>query len=141
MRLGQDEKTESKMASIYTTRTAPARLRPGPSGLPREKVTEIQRSRMLAAAVEAVEELGYARMTVAQVIGRAKVSRKTFYDVFADREDCFLAAFNQAIAHGGALVRDAYAQKRGWREGIRSGLESLLIFLDDEPGLDRKSVV
>ena len=61
---------QEQMASI-TTRTAPSRLRPGPSGLPREKVTEIQRGRMLAAAVEAVEELGYARMTVAQVIGRA----------------------------------------------------------------------
>jgi AcrR family transcriptional regulator len=129
------------MASIYTTDTAPSRLRPGPSGLPREKVTEIQRSRMLAAAVETVEELGYARMTVAQVIGRAKVSRKTFYDVFADREDCFLAAFNQAIAHGRALVRDAYAQKPRWHEGIRAGLERSLIFLDDEPGLAKVCVV
>jgi AcrR family transcriptional regulator len=129
------------MASIYTTRTAPSRLRPGPNGLPREKVTEIQRTRMLAAAVEAVEELGYARMTVAQVISRAKVSRKTFYDVFADREDCFLAAFDQAITHGGALVREAYTRAPGWREGIRSGLERMLIFLDDEPGLARVCVV
>ena len=129
------------MASIYTTPTAPSRLRPGPSGLPREKVTEIQRSRMLAAAVEAVEELGYARMTVAQVIGRAKVSRKTFYDVFVDREDCFLAAFNQSVAHAGALVREAYVQQAGWREGIRAGLERLLIVLDDEPGLAKVCVV
>src|ERR1700690_839520 len=110
--------SHTAMASVYKTRTATQRLRPGPSGLPRVQVTEIQRSRMLAAAVEAVEEVGYARMTVAQVIGRAKVSRKTFYDVFADRDDCFLAAFDHAIAQGSALVREAYAQESGWRDGI-----------------------
>ncbi len=129
------------MAPLYKTRAATPRLRPGPSGLPRVQVTEIQRNRMLAAAIEAVEEVGYARMTVAQVIGRAKVSRKTFYDVFADREDCFLAAFDQAIAHGRALVVEAYAQEPGWREGIRSGLTRLLVLLDDEPAVAKVCVI
>ena len=129
------------MASVYTTRTATPRLRPGPSGLPRGQVTEIQRSRMLAAAVEAVEEVGYARMTVAQVIGRARVSRKTFYDVFADREDCFLAAFDQAIDQAGALAKEAYEQESGWRDGIRAGLARLLMLMDDEPGLAKLCVV
>ncbi len=96
---------------------------------------------MLAAAVEAVEEVGYARMTVAEVIGRARVSRKTFYDVFADREDCFLAAFNQAIDSGGTLVKAAYEHEPGWREGIRSGLARLLLLLDEEPGLAKVCVV
>ena len=96
------------MAFVQETRNATSRLRSRSSGLPRGRVTEIQRSRMLAAALEAVEEVGYARMTVAQVIGRAKVSRKTFYDVFADREDCFLAALEQAVSQVGKLVREAY---------------------------------
>ena len=122
------------MASTYRARSAP-RLRPGPGGLPRGQVTAIQRDRMLAAAVDTVEDVGYARMTVAQVIGRARVSRKTFYDVFADREDCFLAAFDQAIAHGSALAKAAYEQEQGWREGIRSGLARVLRLIDDEPGL------
>src|SRR3984885_16315801 len=114
------------MTVMYKSRTAGPRLRPGPGGLPRGQVTEIQRSRMLAAALETVEEVGYARMTVAQVIGRAKVSRKTFYDVFADREDCFVAAFDQAVAHGRAMVVEAYTQQPGWRDGIRAGLDRLL---------------
>jgi AcrR family transcriptional regulator len=88
---------------------------------------------MLAAALEAVEEVGYARMTVAQVIGRAKVSRKTFYDVFTDREDCFLAALDQAVAQVGKLVRGAYEREPVWRDGIRAGLAELLVFLDEEP--------
>lgn len=129
------------MASIDKTRAATPRLRPGPNGLPRGQVTEIQRSRMLTAAVQAVEEVGYARMTVAQVIGRAKVSRKTFYDVFIDREDCFLAAFDQAIEQARTLVVDAYALESGWREGMRAGLARLLMLMDAEPGLARLCVV
>jgi len=104
-------------------------------------VTEIQRSRLLAAAVETVDEAGYARMTVAQVISRARVSRKTFYDVFTDREDCFLAAFEQAISQAGAVMSEAYEREPGWRDGIRSSLTALLVFLDDEPRLARLCVV
>jgi AcrR family transcriptional regulator len=129
------------MASIDQTGRGTPRLRPGPNGLPRGQVTEIQRSRMLAAAVEAVEEVGYARMTVAQVIGRAKVSRKTFYDVFSDREDCFLAAFDRAIGQVSVLAQDAYEQEQGWRDGVRASLMRLLMFLDDEPGLAKLCVV
>src|SRR5580700_272551 len=129
------------MASIDQTGRGTPRLRPGPNGLPRGQVTEIQRSRMLAAAVEAVEEVGYARMTVAQVIGRAKVSRKTFYDVFADREDCFLAAFEQALDQARQIAEDAYAGESGWRDGIRMALARLLNFMDEEPGLTKLCVV
>src|SRR6201999_3031214 len=97
-----------EMAFVHQTRTATPRRRSGSSRLSRGRVTEIQRSRMLAAALSAVEEVGYSRMTVAQVISRAKVSRKTFYDVFADREDCFLAALEQSVAQAGRHVKEAY---------------------------------
>jgi AcrR family transcriptional regulator/DNA-binding MarR family transcriptional regulator len=80
-------------------------------------------------------------MTVAQVIGRARVSRKTFYDVFADREDCFLAAFDQALAQARVLVKEANDRESGWREGIRAGLGRLLQFMDEEPGLAKLCVV
>src|SRR3984893_12257478 len=109
------------MSFTVNTREATARLGSRPGGLPRGQVTELQRRRMLAAAVDAVEEVGYARMTVAQVIGRARVSRKTFYDVFSDREDCFLTAFEQAIEQTRELVSEAYDQGRDWPERIRAG--------------------
>jgi AcrR family transcriptional regulator len=129
------------MASKDETRSRTLRLRPGPNGLPRGQVTEIQRSRMLTATTEAVEDVGYAGLTVAQVIGRAKVSRKTFYDVFTDREDCFLAAFDQAIAQASTIVSEAYERESGWRESLRAGLFALLAFFDEEPGLARLCVV
>jgi AcrR family transcriptional regulator/DNA-binding MarR family transcriptional regulator len=97
---------------------------------------------MLAAAADTVEEVGYARMTVAQVISRARVSRKTFYDVFADREDCFLAAFEQATAQATVIAREAYEREAGvWREGVRAALNRLLMFMDEEPGLAKLCVV
>ncbi len=129
------------MTVVYKSHTAAARLRPGPGGLPRGQVTQIQRSRMLAAAVEAVEEVGYARMTVAQVISRARVSRKTFYDVFADREDCFLAAFDQALGQARLIAQEAYAGESSWREGVRAALARVLMFMDEEPGLARLCIV
>jgi AcrR family transcriptional regulator len=130
-----------EMAFVYKARTVTPRLRPGPNGLPRGQVTEIQRSRILGAAVDAVEEVGYARMTVEQVISRARVSRKTFYEIFADREDCFRAAFEQALAQARLLASEAFARESGWREGIRSGLARLLMFMDEEPVLARLCVV
>jgi AcrR family transcriptional regulator len=129
------------MAFVHQTRTATPRRRSGSSRLSRGRVTEIQRSRMLAAALSAVEEVGYSRMTVAQVISRAKVSRKTFYDVFADREDCFLAALEQAVTQAGRHVKEAYARETGWREGVRAGLGELLVFFDEEPALARLVLV
>lgn len=129
------------MTLVYKTRTATPRLRPGPGGLPRGQVTQIQRSRMLAAAVEAVEDVGYARMTVAQVISRARVSRKTFYDVFTDREDCFLAAFEQALSQARLIAQETYEEESSWREGIRAALARLLMFMDEEPGLAKLCVV
>ena len=128
------------MALTYRPRSTNG-LRPGPGGLPRGQVTEIQRGRMLSAAVDAVDEVGFAGMTVAQVIGRARVSRKTFYDVFADREDCFLAAFEQALEEGAALLSDAYAAEDSWDDGVHSALASLLARMDEEPALTRLVVV
>jgi AcrR family transcriptional regulator/DNA-binding MarR family transcriptional regulator len=129
------------MASINQTRSKTPALRPGHDGLPRGHVTEIQRARMLSAAVDAIEENGYARLTVAQVINRAKVSRKTFYDLFADREDCFLAVFERTLEQIRARVMEAFEQEPSWREGVRAGLATLLVFIDEEPELARLCIV
>ncbi len=63
------------MAVGHNTRSAPARLRPGPNGIARGHVSEVQRNRLLTAVTSAVDEGGYTRLTVAQVIGRARGER------------------------------------------------------------------
>ena len=68
----------------------------GRHGIPREEVLASQRGRMLVAMTEAVAERGFAKVTVADVIRRAGVSRETFYQHFSDKDDAFLAALDGA---------------------------------------------
>jgi AcrR family transcriptional regulator len=106
------------------------------------RVAEVQRARMLSSAVQVVSEYGYGKMSVARVTGGARVSRRTFYDLFEDREDCFLAVFDDAMARVTALVVGAYeGETGGWRERVRAALGALLVFLDEEPGLGSLLVV
>jgi AcrR family transcriptional regulator len=91
---------------------------------------------MLTAAAQIVAEEGYERMSVSRVTARAGVSRRTFYDLFEDREDCLLAVFDRALARVSVVAGEAYARESGrWRERVRAGLDALLEFLDDEPGI------
>jgi AcrR family transcriptional regulator len=107
----------------------------------RGHVAEIQRARMLGAALEAIDRHGYAGFTVAHVIQRAKVSRKTFYEVFVDREDCFASLFEQGIAQAQARVSQAHAGPSIWRERIRAGIAEMLAVIDEEPALARLCIV
>src|SRR3984885_1942940 len=104
-------------------------------------VAEIQRARMIAALVEVAGERGVAGVTVAHIVARSGVSRRTFYELFDDREDCFLAAFDQAVERGARRVVPAFRAQGGWRERIRAGLAALLEYLDDEPGMGALCIV
>ncbi len=107
----------------------------------RGDVVNLQRARIISGMVEVVAERGVARSTVAHVVGRSGVSRRTFYELFNDREDCFLAAFDQAVEHAEARVGAAFEDAGGWLEQMRGGVRALLEFLDDESGLGRLAVV
>jgi AcrR family transcriptional regulator/DNA-binding MarR family transcriptional regulator len=96
-------------------------------------VSEVQRARMLNAAARVVSEHGYQKMSVARVAGGARVSRRTFYDVFEDREDCFLAIFEDALGRAVECVSDAYTGRGDWCERVRSALTELLVFFYEEP--------
>jgi AcrR family transcriptional regulator len=82
----------------------------GPHRLSREEVELSQRARLLQAATDAVAELGYVKTTVADILTRAGVSRATFYQLFRDKEDCFLAAY-QLNADFVAAVMEAELER------------------------------
>ena len=112
------------------------------SGLGRHgQIVEIQRSRLLAAAVAAVDELGYADTTVAEVTSRARVSRRTFYELFTNREECLAAVLEDVVALVRGEIAAAGLECLGWRERVRGGLWAILCFLDREPALARVCVV
>jgi AcrR family transcriptional regulator len=101
------------------------------------QLADVQRSRIVAAMLDVAAELGAGDATVARVVARSGVSRRTFYEQFADREDCFLAAFDQAVARVAAFVVPAYEQPGPWRARIRAALCALLEALDREPTVAR----
>ncbi len=103
----------------------------------REQVAELQRARILTGMVEECCERGVAGVSVAHVVSRSGVSRRTFYEAFSDREDCFLAALERALALARERVLEACEGQRSWRERIRMSLVALLGFLEDEPRLGR----
>lgn len=73
----------------------------------------------------AVGEQGYAQTTVADVIAIAGVSRKAFYEHFANREECFLETYDAIIAEGVRRVAGAYRSAGSRTDAIASGIEAL----------------
>src|ERR1700735_5866663 len=80
----------------------------------RGQVAELQRARLLTAMVQEVSERGAANVSVGHVVGRSGVSRRTFYEIFEDREDCFLAAFDDALSDVAAVVVPGYELSGSW---------------------------
>lgn len=119
-----------------------SRFPSGPRRLPGELVRAIQRERLLVGMLRAISELGYRSTNVQDVIERAGVSRPTFYEHFANKDDCFLAAFDTCAAR----LRDqiATAADQGgqvWRDRIRGGFNALLVFAATEPDAARMVIV
>jgi AcrR family transcriptional regulator len=107
----------------------------------RLQALEAQRARILWATVRVASEHGADGVTASRVMEQAGVSRRTFYDLFADRADCILAATEHAVQLAGARARAAYARETRWRDGLRAGLYSLLEFFEQEPALARLCVI
>ncbi|HXB64239.1 MAG TPA: TetR family transcriptional regulator [Solirubrobacteraceae bacterium] len=122
-----------------TTRVHKRELAPG--AVARSGLGEIQRARILVAMSEVVVQRGAGTVTVADVVGRSGVSRRTFYELFADREACFLAAFDRALALAEERVLPPYRVAGRWQERVRAGLQALLAFLDAEPDLGQLCLV
>jgi AcrR family transcriptional regulator len=104
-------------------------------------VVEMQRRRLLSATVSLVYERGVQALTVATVCERAGMSRRTFYEIFDEREACLHAAFEDAVERAREIVTGAVVGERRWRDRIRAGLGALLVFLDREPAMARLLIV
>src|ERR1700728_2835228 len=104
-------------------------------------VAEMQRRRWLSATVEIAYERGVGALTVATICKRSGLSRKTFYDIFEEREDCLRATFEDAMEQVTRVVREAVSGDLSWRERVRAALQGLLSFFDSEPGVGRLLIV
>ena len=117
------------------------RLPRGRHGLPRELVERSQRERLLAGVVQVIAAKGYAETTVADVLEVSAVGRETFYELFDDKRDCFLAAHTILMEDLFARGTEAFEQPGPWPERARHGLAAILEWFASDPEVARVLMV
>jgi AcrR family transcriptional regulator len=135
--------------SVQRETSEPLRVLPrGRHAAPREVVAESQRERVLVAMADAVAEKGYNNASVADVIERAGISRRSFYEHFANKEEAFLAAYDAGV--GGLLDAIAEAEDEaavgaapdgGLLARAQAGTEVYLQLLADNPAFARTFLI
>jgi AcrR family transcriptional regulator len=140
--IGGDWPPEQVEAALELLANSSGKFPSGVRKLPPELIRAVQRERLIVAMLSAAADLGYLETNVQDVIDRAGVSRPTFYEHFANKEDCFLAAFDTSAERLRKTVRSA-ARDGGdvWRDRVRCGLQALLRFASEEPDTARTMVV
>lgn len=118
-----------------------ARLPPGRHGLPREFVVHNQRERLIAGLAEAIAENGYSGTTIAHITRHAAVSRRTFYEHFSSKDECFVAAYDTVMAQLRERVSAAFEGADDWPHAVKAGIGAMLEFLAAEPHLARLCMV
>jgi AcrR family transcriptional regulator len=118
-----------------------ARLPPGRHGLPREFVAANHRGRLIAACAQVVEQHGYADASVARIIRAAAVSRRTFYEHFSSKEDCFIATYDTVMENLRDRAVAAAEATEGWPQSVPAILSEILRFFAAEPSLARLCMV
>jgi AcrR family transcriptional regulator len=109
----------------------------GRHGLSPEVVAESQRDRLLKAMTVTVGRRGYRDAHITEVVDRAGVSRRTFYEHFGGKEECFAAAYERALAQLVSATREAFDAEDAWEDSLRAGLEELLALLAKRPEVAR----
>ncbi|GAB2534686.1 TetR/AcrR family transcriptional regulator [Nocardia heshunensis] len=115
------------------------RLPRGPHGLTREEVADSQLARLYTAIIDAVAEHGYHAVSVAELVSRAKISRRTFYELFDSKEACFAAAFEVLVevATGRLTAAVQPTEPFDWQQLVRDSLAGYLNILVQEPAAAR----
>jgi len=119
------------------------RLPRGRHGLSPEFVAQNQRQRLIAGLTEALYQVGYQKTTVSLIGERASVSKSDFYKHFESKDECFFAAYEEAIEQIRKEVVDACTrnEESEWSLRAREGIAALLTFLARDPALASLSLV
>jgi AcrR family transcriptional regulator len=120
---------------------AQVQLRGGPGGPPPSIVERVQRDRLFRALAVVAAEKGYAATTVAHILQRARISRRTFYSLFTAKEDCFLAAYREAMDDALEAVRASCEEEGDAAERIRRGARVIAERCREEPAIANLCVV
>ncbi|GAC1440075.1 MAG: hypothetical protein NVSMB51_18850 [Solirubrobacteraceae bacterium] len=113
----------------------------GRHAAPRHVVEHSQRVRLYGAMAEAVAEKGYGATSVADVLARAGVSRKNFYELFANKQECFLAAAQAGTDALLAAIEHATEWGADRRAAAATATAAYLAWLDEHPAFARTYLV
>ncbi len=117
-----------------------SRLPRGPHSLSREQVASNQRTRIAMAMLESIGEKGYVATTVSEVVSRAGVSRKAFYQHFANKEECFLATYDAIVEDGRHRVLHTFTDARGGSDRVETAIRALFSASMENPDALRMAV-
>lgn len=106
-----------------------------------ELVNSPKREKILEGMLESVGSEGYDATSVRTVLDRTGLYRQAFYDNFADKDACYLAALEMGIGRLEAIAVRAAASQESWRGKLGAGLGALLDYFDAEPDIGRGIVV
>jgi AcrR family transcriptional regulator len=118
-----------------------ARAREAQRATKREQVRVGQRIGLALAMVDAVAEKGFMATTVADVSTRAGVSRKTFYEHFSNKQECFLATYDQVSARAIRRMEHAYEEADGWPGRVEAAIRALFEAAIENPGAVRLALL
>ena len=107
----------------------------------RELVKNVQRAWIVSAMAEIVCEHGPETISVRQIAARAGVSRRRFYELFDNSDDCFAATFEEAVAGATERAAIGYRSTSAWTDRLRAALFGLLEFFDSEPELAKLAIL
>jgi AcrR family transcriptional regulator len=123
---------------VRTVAKEGAGLPRGPQALPREQVAEHQRQRLYRAMVECVDEHGYVQTTISELVARAHVSRRSFYERFPDKDACLVGAYDTIVRRLLRRLRDAQMQASPeWSAQLEAFLRTLFNAAGDRPDAAR----
>jgi AcrR family transcriptional regulator len=111
----------------------PQPLPRGRHKLSRADVRDSQRRRLIRAMLDLVAERGYPATTVGDVVAAARCSRNAFYELFEDKEACYIAAADETGAEMLEALVSAAQQEDSWLDALRSGTRSYLRWWVDHP--------
>jgi AcrR family transcriptional regulator len=116
------------------------KLPPG-RATPPEEVARSQRERLFGAMVAVVSEKGYEATRVGDLLEVSGVSRKAFYERFADKQECFLGAVETLVERGTAIMLGGYNTPASWEQRVEAGLEAFTRLLAAQPAAARMCFV
>jgi AcrR family transcriptional regulator len=109
----------------------------GPQALPREQVAAHQRERLYKAMVQCVDEHGYAATTISELVSRARISRRSFYEHFRNKDECLLATYDAVVERLSRRLRASHDPAEAWEEQLEAFIRTLFDAAGDRPDAAR----